>query len=115
MDEKIVFFEELRPVYLLLARWYLWRGYTVYYRQLSDACAHHPWIVKTQGSGRILRMTFDPPLYVGHNESSNLALDHVDQVYERYARLPAVRRVARLYDDDSFHLALKKIVLQWLS
>jgi len=111
---KVVVFEELRRSHRPLVRLYLARGYAVYYWRLSIAAGDRS-LLPEEASGRVRRLRFDPPLYVGHNEAADLAFGVVDTAYAGWRRSGPVRQTAARYADDAIHLAFQKLVLERLT
>jgi hypothetical protein len=110
-----VVFEAFGREHRAAARRHLRRGRTVYYRRAVDDWADDAGLAACVTDGRVRPLVLDPPLLAGHNEAADLALEAMDAVWERLAGAPAVKRVARLYNDETIHLAFKKLVLQRLA
>ncbi len=111
--KKAVVFEYARGRHLPLIRWYLWRGYEVYFVNPETIQRSEKSLFELERSRQIQRLAMREPLYHNNNPAADLAFEVNDTVYDNFYRnvSSAAKRMSKLYRSEDVHLAFKKHLL----
>lgn len=116
MKRKIIVFEEIQNHFRLLIRWYLIRGFDIFYYRIGKSCKEKAWL-KRLVEKKLLNKIDDKYnlLNTAIGYYPDLAYQNIDKVFEAFLKEDRiVQLLIKLYKDASICNAFKKSLLGYL-
>ena len=116
MKRKIIVFEELQDRSRLLLKWYLIRGFDIFYYRIGRSCKEKSWIRAIADKGMINKIDDKYNLLntaIGYYP--DLAYQNIDKIFEAFFREDTiVKLIIKIYKDNRIYNAFKKTLLGYL-
>lgn len=115
MKNKVIVFEEISNSTRFFIKWYLTRGFDVFYIRINTFCEETRWI-KSYINNRLIHELNDHNLLtapVGYHV--DLAYDNIEKIFEAFNKdTKIVKLMLKLYKDNAILNVFKKILLNHL-
>lgn len=116
MKKKIIVFEEISNPFRLLIKWYLFRGFAIFYYRISTSCKEKEWLRRFTEKKLISRIDDEYGLLntaIGYYP--DLAYQNIDKIFERFFKEnKIVKLLIGLYKDERIYNVFKKSLLGYL-
>lgn len=116
MKDRIIVFEEIQNHFRLLLKWYLIRGFDIFYYRIGKSCKEKAWLKRLIQKNLLNKIDDKYNLFnsaIGYYP--DLAYQNIDKVFKASLKEERiVKSLIKLYKDDGICNAFKKTLLGYL-